>query len=171
MLIEGWFDGVCEPYNPGGHVAYGAAVTIDGQVVFEEAKYVGVGSGMTSNVGEYAGVTAVLRYLVGVEGSAIIRGDSNMVVNQLNGKWRAKQGAYLPYYHVAKELWDEIRERCQLVWIPREQNNVCDSLSKQVLKDRGVEFRIQPEDGSKPQYWRKYPASRSGFTNRDMASG
>jgi ribonuclease HI len=169
MLIEGWFDGVCEPCNPGGHVAYGATVKIDGQIVFEEGQYVGVGQGMSSNVGEYAGVIAVLRYLQEVEGSAIVHGDSKLVVEQLNGRWQVKHGAYVPYYHQAKAIWDKVRDHCQLLWIPREQNTVCDVLSKRVLKDMGVEFRIQPEDGSKPRYWRKYPASRSGSIARGMA--
>ena len=31
-------------------------------------------------------------------------------------------------------------------WIPRDKNNVCDELSKKILKDMGVVFRIQPED-------------------------
>ena len=29
-MIEGWFDGVCEPKNPGGHAAWGALVKRDG---------------------------------------------------------------------------------------------------------------------------------------------
>jgi hypothetical protein len=30
-------------------------------------------------------------------------------------------------------------------WVPREQNADCDVLSKKVLLDRGIQFRIQPE--------------------------
>ncbi len=46
-MIEAYFDGVCEPCNPGGHVAYGAAVIVNGQTVLEEGKYVGGGKGMS----------------------------------------------------------------------------------------------------------------------------
>jgi ribonuclease HI len=165
MLIECWFDGVCEPYNPGGHVAYGATVTIDGQVVFEEAKYVGVGDRMSCNVGEYSGIIAVLKFLQELEGPAVIRSDSKLVVEQLNGRWQVKKGFYVPYYREAKALWDQVRDRCQLIWIRREYNTTCDVLSKEVLKKMGVEFRIQPEDGSKPRYLRKPPARDNALEN------
>jgi ribonuclease HI len=164
-MIEAWFDSVCEPYNPGGHVAYGAVVMTDGKLVFKEAKYVGVGKGMSSNVGEYAGVIAVLEVLLGLEGPAIIRGDSKLVVEQLNGRWQVKKGFYIPYYLEAKALWDQVHDRSQLIWIRREYNTICDALSKDVLKEMGVEFRIQPEDGSKPRYMRKPPARVNTLKN------
>ncbi len=100
-----------------------------------------------STFGEYAGVIAVLEVLLGLEGPAIIRGDSKLVVEQLNGKWKVKKGLYVPYYNDAKALWNQVRDRCQLIWIRREYNTTCDALSKGVLKKLGVEFCIQPEDG------------------------
>ena len=51
----------------------------------------------------------------------------------------------MPFYREAKSLMDAQRDRVTLEWIPREQNDICDVLSKQVLKDMGVSFRIQPE--------------------------
>jgi ribonuclease HI len=31
QLVEAWFDGSCEPVNPGGTAFYGAVIVIDGE--------------------------------------------------------------------------------------------------------------------------------------------
>ena len=37
-LIECWFDGACEPKNPGGYASYGVIVKVDGRKVWEASK-------------------------------------------------------------------------------------------------------------------------------------
>lgn len=143
--IEAWFDGCCEPVNPGGHAAYGVVIKIDGKTVREEGQYVGEGRGISNNVAEYAGVIGILEFLQAVDGTAIIYGDSKLVVNQLGGKWKSHGGLYVPYMERAKELLKSLKSRVKFQWIPREKNDACDRLSKDVLKLRGIEFRIQPE--------------------------
>jgi hypothetical protein len=59
--------------------------------------------------------------------------------------WEVRGGLYVPYYREAFALFDPLRARVTLDWTPRERNNECDVLSKKVLLDRGVVFRIQPE--------------------------
>jgi ribonuclease HI len=149
-LIEAFFDGVCEPRNPGGHAAYGALIKQNGTVSWQEGGYVGQGPDMSNNVAEYAGMVALLRKLAELPlGAVIIRGDSKLVINQLSGKWRVKGGHYVPYYRQARELLiQEMARRegnIKLEWVRRNENGDCDTLSKAVLKERGVEFRIQPE--------------------------
>ncbi len=56
------------------------------------------------------------------------------------------------YYHRAKALWEQVRERCELLWIPPASNGTCDALSKQVLSDMGVKFQIPPGHGYEPQF-------------------
>jgi hypothetical protein len=51
----------------------------------------------------------------------------------------------MPYHLKAKELYEANKGRITLRWISRDDNSVCDWLSKKVLKDMGVVFRIQPE--------------------------
>jgi ribonuclease HI len=143
--IKAWFDGVCEPVNPGGHAAFGAAVVVDGMTVLATGGYVGNGALMSNNCAEYSGFIAAAEECMKHAGVVIIRGDSKLVVNQLQGLWKVNGGLYMPYYQRAIVLWSQLKIRTRLEWIPRDQNEVCDDLSKQVLRDRGVQFRIQPE--------------------------
>jgi hypothetical protein len=83
-----WFDGACEPFNPGGTATFGAIIKDkDGTVLSKEHGVVGKGEAMSNNVAEYAGVRHVLKYLASrAPGRATIHGDSNLVINQLNGR-------------------------------------------------------------------------------------
>jgi len=55
----------------------------------------------------------------------------------------------VPYYRQARELLiQEMARRegnIKLKWVRRDENGDCDRLSRAALKERGVEFRIQPE--------------------------
>lgn len=143
--VEAWFDGCCEPVNPGGHAAWGAAVKYAGHFVYRDGGYCGFGAKMSNNVAEYMGVTNAIREAAKYPGVILIRGDSKLVVMQLQCKWKVNGGLYHPFYLQARELYDQHKERIKLEWIPRDQNEVCDALSKQVLRDREVKFRIQPD--------------------------
>jgi probable phosphoglycerate mutase len=100
---------------------------------------------MSNNVAEYSAFCAVARECMKYTGLIHIRGDSKLVIMQLGGKWKINGGLYMPFHQEAKALWSKIKDRARLEWIPRDENDICDVLSKQVLKDRGVVFRIQPE--------------------------
>jgi len=101
-----WFDGGCQPVNPGGTAAYGVVIKEqDGTILVWEHGLVGKGSGMSNNLAEYAGVLHILKYLsTRPPGRVTIYGDSNLVINQLNGKWRVRKGLYLSTAIEAKEL-------------------------------------------------------------------
>lgn len=150
-MLEAWFDGCCEPMNPGGHAAYGAVLCRDGVKIWEKAGYCGFGRQMSNNVAEYSGVLAVLRQLKYETEPCLIRGDSKLVIYHLvpdpriGRKWQVNGGLYMPIYRNVKPLYDSMKHRVGLEWIPREENAICDVLSKGVLKARGVTFRIQPE--------------------------
>jgi ribonuclease HI len=150
-IIEAWFDGVCEPRNPGGHAAWGALVKVNQVRLYGEGGYVGVGAGMSNNVAEYCGCIAAMEWIRAnaPQGIVTICGDSKLVINQLAGHWRVLGGAYVPYYTKAFELMQSLLSKyslnVNLCWVPREENSECDELSKQVLRARGVQFRIQPE--------------------------
>lgn len=136
---------VCEPRNPGGHAAWGAAVRVDGEFVLRAGGYCGVGPKMSNNVAEYSAFNAAAEECLKHPGIVIIKGDSKLVVEQLNGRWKVNGGLYTPFYEKAKVLWGKLKNRASLEWIPRDENSICDVLSKQVLHDMGVKFRIQPE--------------------------
>jgi ribonuclease HI len=132
-----WFDGACEPVNPGGKATFGVVVKArDGTVLLREHGYVGEGSQMSNNVAECAGVLHVLKYLAPrPPGRVTIHGDSNLVINQLNGKWRIRKGLYRSIAMEAKELLAYLRGlgwKITCCWIPRTQNEECDALSKKI---------------------------------------
>ena len=122
---------------------------MDGEPVFAQGGYIGFGKGMSNNVAEYSGCIEVLSQIASLDGVAVIRGDSKLVIMQLFGKngtkWKVHGGCYVPYYQKAKAALEPLRQRVSMLWVPREQNGECDEFSKQVLRDRGVQFRIQPE--------------------------
>lgn len=144
-MIEAYFDGAVEPINPGGHGSYGVLIRENGKTLVAYGGYCGSGSSMSNNVAEYQGFISAAKELLYCPGPITIKGDSKLVVEQLNGRWRAKGGLYLPFYLEAKTLWGQLKDRAKLIWVPRELNYECDKLSKDVLKSKGVRLRIQPE--------------------------
>ena len=147
--INAWFDGCCEPKNPGGHAAYGVVIEVDGAITLQTGDYVGHGKEISNNVAEYAGVIRILEALAGIPGTAVIHGDSKLVINQLGvKKWKSHGGLYVPYMQKAKLLLAPLKDRVKFQWIPREKNEMCDRLSKDVLRQRGIEFKIQPEEAA-----------------------
>ncbi len=146
-MIEAWFDGVCEPKNPGGHGAYGIYIFRDDGCKITSGSYIGVGEGISNNVAEYKGCIQILEMLLGWKKNRrdiIIRGDSRLVIEQMKGNWRIKQGIYVPFAHQAEKLLERFPQTT-FEWIPREENDICDKLAKDVLREKKIKFRIQPE--------------------------
>jgi ribonuclease HI len=151
-----WFDGACEPTNPGGTATFGVIIkNNDGAGLLKEHGLVGKGSTMSNNVAEYAGVLHVLKYLASrPPGRVTIHGDSNLVINQLSGKWRIRKGLYPSIAVEAKELLAYLRGlgwQITCCWIPRAQNEECDALSKKTSDKpdsihRKVPMRQDPRD-------------------------
>jgi ribonuclease HI len=148
-----WFDGACTPVNPGGTASFGVMIKDnDGAVLLKEHGLVGKGSAMSNNVAAYAGVLHILKCLARrPPGQVTIYGDSNLVINQLNGRWCIKKGLYLQIAMEAKELLAYLRGlgwQINFCWIPREQNEECDALSKKVgnAPDSTDRFNDRPGD-------------------------
>ncbi len=139
--ISAWFDGACEPRNPGGHASWGIVVEINGEVTVERSDYVGFGPSMSNNVAEYCGCIAALEEVAKLEGRALLLGDSQFVVYQMSGRWKARGGLYLPYFERAQKLLQSIgKNRVEFRWVPRLQNERADQLSKAALHEKGVVF-------------------------------
>jgi ribonuclease HI len=151
-MIEAYFDGCCEPVNPGGTASYGAVIFVDGERVWECSELFvpvhGKEKHTSNNVAEYSGFLSILEWLLANNLDAMparIHGDSKLVIEQMLGNWRMKKGFYIPVAKKAKETLKKFRKQPKLIWIPREKNDIADELSKAELKKAGVEFRIQPE--------------------------
>lgn len=130
-----WFDGAMPSEGP----CFGAILSCD-QINRPPFKAYGpvklLGEDRTTNVAEYGGLLAVLELVekVVANGDIVeIRGDSQLIVRQVNGQYRVKKPHLMIYNVRAKELIETLRSRgisVVLNWIPREQNTQADELSK-----------------------------------------
>jgi len=141
MTDIGYFDGACQPENPGGHGGWGFVIRDDnGKVIAEGSGYLPQKKWMTNNVVEYsAALAALVAYKkLGRTCGLKLHGDSKLVVMQVKGKWGAKKGAYLPVYEKLKAFLSGCPFRVEWIWVPREQNQEADDLSKRELVKRGI---------------------------------
>lgn len=146
MLI--CFDGACEPFNPGGHMGWGIAV-VDGDAVLEvESGYQTAGPTTSNNVAEYLGAGMALRRAIAAvhagEREIAIRGDSKLVIEQLSGRWRVRDGLYVAAMREAQALLEQLRTlgpTLTLEWLPGSENVHADRASRVELEQRGIERR------------------------------
>lgn len=148
-MIKAYFDGCCEPINPGGVAAYGVVIFKDDQRIWEDSRifYPTKAKRNTSNnLAEYRGFKAILDYLIENElnyENIEIFGDSNLVIQQMFGNWQIRSGLYVPVALDCKKLLKKF-PTIKGYWIPREKNSIADRLSKAKLIEAGVKFKIQP---------------------------
>jgi ribonuclease HI len=128
-MITIYFDGLCRPKNPGGVATYGYLIYQDGKKVKSESGVIGSGPGMTNNVAEYTALKQAAKWINQDSGDdeVIIKGDSQLVIRQMNGKWQVTS-------ETSKKFVPEIRRllegrKTRFIWIPREQNIEADELS------------------------------------------
>jgi len=138
--LEVWIDGACEPVNPGGTATYGLVIKQKHDTLLRQGQAIGSGKEMSNNVAEYSGLIALLVWYKAEKrtDSVQIYSDSDLLVKQMTGLYRAKKGKkrglYYPYYEQAVALINEIgRSRLHFEWIPREENTEADELSKEAL--------------------------------------
>jgi ribonuclease HI len=123
-----YFDGSSNP-NPGkmkigGYIESREENGIKVQSSFSKS----VGNG-TNNEAEYLALIEVLNLAIEHRVKKIkIYGDSNLVVSQVNGKWKSNKKMSLFKYQAQKLL--ENFSEWSLSYVPREQNKVADSLTR-----------------------------------------
>jgi ribonuclease HI len=161
-----WFDGACEPQNPGGHGTYGIiiAASDDGATLVTDRGYIGHGEGVTNNVAEYTALIEALDYVHEHAPTAqvTVHGDSQLVIRQLTGEYRVKSERLQPLWREATQLARNLNITFE--WVPREQNEHADGFSRRAYHEhahtdaiernrtraraewRAGEFSIQPLD-------------------------
>ena len=144
MNLKIYFDGACGPKNPGGTASYGFAITDEGDNLLDSGHgIIGSGPGMTNNIAEhYALVKAFEAFISFVNRAKLAKctlsvfGDSQLVIKQMNGAYRIREDRPKPYQIYARQnlvLRDRIRKGgvpVSFTWIPRDENQICDDLSK-----------------------------------------
>ena len=149
-MVKIYFDGACEPFNPGGTASYGWIIKENDKILAQDGKIIGQGKGMTNNVGEYTGLIKALEALerLNIKTKKIeIFGDSSLVCNMV-GKiwgWNKKKTKWVPHKSAShlKPLLDRVLELLasydfEIKWVPREENYEADELSKQPLIASGI---------------------------------
>lgn len=123
--------------NP-GPAAFGAVVRDpeSGEVLAEAAESIGVA---TNNVAEYEGLIAGIRLAREVDPDAglDVRMDSQLVIEQMAGRWKIKHAGMRRLAQRAREL---APADTTWTWVPRERNAAADALVNTVL-DGGAPVR------------------------------
>lgn len=87
----------------------------------------------TNNVAEYRALVAALEAAREFPARRIrVRADSQLLIRQLEGRYRVKQAHLRPYFERARELLAEY-EDVDLAHVPREQNTEADALVNAAL--------------------------------------
>jgi ribonuclease HI len=153
-MLEIYFDGACEPVNPGGTASYGWVIGRDGHIIAQDGQIIGSGDGMTNNVAEYTGLIESLKALsnLGITSGEIrIHGDSDLVCKMVSKKWGWKKNQWLPHKDAPhlKALLETVLAllkpyEYEIEWIPGEKNLAADRLSREVLVKSGA-VNVGPE--------------------------
>lgn len=104
-----------------------------GDVSWKTSKPVGI---KTNNEAVYLALIELLTHLAETKTYHVhVRGDSQLIVNQVNGVWQVKE----------PHLWTLCAQACELVcqaqiaslkWVPREQNRHAERLSGEALDEQ-----------------------------------
>lgn len=124
MKYTAFFDGSAQP-NP-GIKRIGGRILYNGTVLFDFNDITGRG---TNNEAEYEALLR-LSELIKIKGIKDINiyGDSQLVVNQINGIWKCTKPNLIPLKE--KVLNNLSKINYTLKHVPREQNSEADKLSK-----------------------------------------
>ncbi len=147
--VEVYYDGLCEPRNPGGVATYGFVVYRDGAKIGEGRGLAAEpwSEGASNNVAEYTAMIKAFAWLMenGYAGAEVlVKGDSQLSIRQMQGAYEVRAPRIVPLYLEARRLSSNFG-KVWFQWIPREENGEADMLSQLALRD----------------YWRLYKAEKA----------
>jgi len=124
-----WADGAARG-NP-GPAAIGATIKDEqGRLIAHISQRIGT---TTNNQAEYRAVITALEKAIKLGLRQVeLRADSELVVKQINGKYRVKKAALKPLYQKVKQL-QGLLEGFTITHIPRQQNMEADNLANAAL--------------------------------------
>ena len=93
----------------------------------------------SNNVAEYTGIIKALEWMllnkIGEDKEMIIvRGDSQLVVNQIKGKWKVRAPRIVPLRQRVMSFISKFKA-IDIEWVPREQNKEADRLSNKAYQE------------------------------------
>jgi ribonuclease HI len=91
----------------------------------------------TNNVAEYQALLHGLRFALARGASGVeVFSDSELLVRQIDGRYRVKNPGLQPLHREARGLLARF-ERARVVHVPREQNREADALANRAVDERG----------------------------------
>jgi ribonuclease HI len=119
--------------NP-GEAGFGVHVTDeDGDEVASLYGYLGKA---TNNVAEYQALIHGLRFALARGAARVeVSSDSELLVRQIEGRYRVKNPGLLPLFREAKALLARF-ERARVVHVARERNREADALANRAVDER-----------------------------------
>lgn len=122
-------DGGCRG-NPGPAAAAYVIRTEDGVSIREAGIFIGRA---TNNIAEYQAVVAALRAAEKIGADEVdVFSDSELLVRQMNGQYRVRNGRLRPLYEQACNMAGRF-SRCTITHVRREANEAADRLANQAL--------------------------------------
>jgi ribonuclease HI len=120
--------------NP-GPAAYGVIVRdAKGEIIAELSDYLGI---QTNNYAEYSGLLAALEFAVrGKHLSLKVLSDSELLVRQMQGRYKVKSPGLIDLYDRARALVRKL-DNFSIDHVLRHYNKEADALVNQVLDSRG----------------------------------
>ncbi len=134
-----YFDGLCEPKNPGGVATYGYVLYHNDLKFREEFGVVGAGmfgDDVSNNVAEYTAMIRGMACLLhtGYRGQLSVRGDSQLTIKQMRGEYKVRARRLISLHAKAVKLKGDF-EAVTFEWIPREENEEADLLSRKAFDE------------------------------------
>lgn len=98
----------------------------DGVMVIERSEAWGAS---TNNIAEYKGAILALKTAIEMEADEFeLMSDSQLIVNQIKGKWKCKDPELRKLRDIAQDLGGEFI-KVEIKWVPREENARADHLA------------------------------------------
>lgn len=147
--LEVHFDGACAPPRGGGIATFG--FHLEGAGFLHEDYGLAVrpfSEHATNNVAEYVAAIRALEWLAkqAYPGDVVLLGDSQLVIRQMQGEYQVRAEHLKAYHEHLNQLARRFR-RVDFRWVPREQNERADTLSKMALEEAQADARrYQPNE-------------------------
>lgn len=130
-------DGACYP-NP-GNMAIGIVIYKDGELFKKISEAIGYG---TNNIAEYKALIRGLEEVKEINPERIdIYCDSQLLVKQLNKKYKVKNKGIIPLFNRVEEIIRTIPGKVYFIWNRRDDNFMADGLAKRALTEEEISKR------------------------------
>ena len=135
MKLIAFIDGSSKG-NP-GEAGYGLVLKDgDGTILKKMGKYIGRA---TNNVAEYHGLIGCLENILEYDINQLtVYSDSELLVNQINGKYKIKKPHLRALYEKIQDIVHSANIQLSIHHIPREVNNEADGLARRAVEARSV---------------------------------